>query len=203
MNPIEVDARGLRCPLPVIRLAAAARDAPAGTRIIVLASDPAARHDIPAWCRMRGHELREMTEMPEVTEMTEITEVTDPAYLRFVVLSRDPASAVEGCRNRQRKRTLEPGNVVAARDLRDPQARQMWGGPLDVDDPAWVAIGEHQIRQAHQRALGRVGRAMEHRLPGEEPTEGQSVQATEQLTVTPRLDRVGPSQLVQTQCMPR
>ena len=36
VNPIEVDARGLRCPLPVIRLAEAARDAPAGTRIVVL-----------------------------------------------------------------------------------------------------------------------------------------------------------------------
>jgi tRNA 2-thiouridine synthesizing protein A len=76
VNAIEVDARGLRCPLPVIRLAAAARDAPAGTRITVLTSDPAARHDIPAWCRMRDHELREMTQ------------VSDPAYLRFVVVVR-------------------------------------------------------------------------------------------------------------------
>ena len=65
MNSIEIDARGLRCPMPVIRLAAAARDAPAGTRIIVLASDPAARHDIPAWCRMRGHEMSEISEISE------------------------------------------------------------------------------------------------------------------------------------------
>lgn len=56
MSPVQVDARGLRCPLPVIRLAAAARDAPAGTLITVLATDPAARHDVPAWCRMRGQE---------------------------------------------------------------------------------------------------------------------------------------------------
>jgi tRNA 2-thiouridine synthesizing protein A len=58
-----VDARGLRCPLPVIRLAQAARGAPAGTRIVVLATDPAARHDIPAWCRMRNCDLTELTEM--------------------------------------------------------------------------------------------------------------------------------------------
>jgi tRNA 2-thiouridine synthesizing protein A len=76
VNAIEVDARGLRCPLPVIRLAEAARDAPAGTRIVVLASDPAARHDIPAWCRLRDHELREMAQ------------VSEPAYLRFVVVVR-------------------------------------------------------------------------------------------------------------------
>jgi len=30
--------------------------------ISVLATDPAARHDVPAWCRMRRHELREVTD---------------------------------------------------------------------------------------------------------------------------------------------
>ena len=48
---IVVDARGLRCPLPVIRLAEAARDARPGDE--VWATDPAARADIPAWCRLR------------------------------------------------------------------------------------------------------------------------------------------------------
>jgi tRNA 2-thiouridine synthesizing protein A len=50
-----VDARGLRCPLPVIRLAARARELPPGTLVTVLSTDPAARHDVPAWARMRGH----------------------------------------------------------------------------------------------------------------------------------------------------
>ena len=81
MNAIEVDARGLRCPLPVIRLAAAAQGAPAGTRIVVLTSDPAARHDIPAWCRMRDHELIEIAEVSDPAE-------SDKACLRFVVVIR-------------------------------------------------------------------------------------------------------------------
>ncbi len=51
-----VDARGLRCPLPVIRLAQSARQGAAGSVIEVLATDPAARSDIPAWCRMRGQD---------------------------------------------------------------------------------------------------------------------------------------------------
>ena len=51
-----VDARGLRCPLPVIRLATAAKGLPAGTELTVLSTDPAAKLDVPAWCRMRGHE---------------------------------------------------------------------------------------------------------------------------------------------------
>jgi TusA-related sulfurtransferase len=54
--PIVVDARGVRCPLPVIRLAQTARDAAAGVVIEVWATDPAARADIPAWCRMRGQD---------------------------------------------------------------------------------------------------------------------------------------------------
>ena len=54
---VRVDARGMRCPLPVIRLAAAARSAPAGTVVEVLSTDPAAEPDVAAWCRMRGHEL--------------------------------------------------------------------------------------------------------------------------------------------------
>jgi TusA-related sulfurtransferase len=52
---VTVDSRGRRCPLPIIDLAAAARAAAPGTRIIVLADDPAAATDVPAWCRMRGH----------------------------------------------------------------------------------------------------------------------------------------------------
>ncbi len=92
---IEVDARGLSCPLPVIRLAEATRDAPDGTLITMLASDPAARHDVPAWCRMRNHELREMT---EVTESSGADTATGgrPAYLRFVVVVRHQRSKAAG-----------------------------------------------------------------------------------------------------------
>ena len=60
--PLHVDARGLRCPLPVIRLARAAQRAPDGTVIEVWATDPAARADIPAWCRMRGQTLLDVEE---------------------------------------------------------------------------------------------------------------------------------------------
>ena len=56
-GPIVVDARGLRCPLPVIRLAQTARDTEPGAVIEVWATDPAARADIPAWCRMRGQDF--------------------------------------------------------------------------------------------------------------------------------------------------
>jgi tRNA 2-thiouridine synthesizing protein A len=50
----ELDCRGQRCPLPVIRLARHLAAAPAGTEVRVLADDPAAANDIPAWCRLKG-----------------------------------------------------------------------------------------------------------------------------------------------------
>jgi tRNA 2-thiouridine synthesizing protein A len=52
---LVVDARGRRCPLPVIMLAKRAAGEPPGTQITVLADDPAAAIDFRAWCRMRGH----------------------------------------------------------------------------------------------------------------------------------------------------
>ncbi|MET8122237.1 sulfurtransferase TusA family protein [Micromonospora sp. NPDC005189] len=56
--PDEVlDCRGQRCPLPVIAAARRMPQVPVGTVVRVLADDPAAAVDIPAWCRMRGQEF--------------------------------------------------------------------------------------------------------------------------------------------------
>jgi TusA-related sulfurtransferase len=49
-----VDSRGRRCPLPIIDLAAAARDVGVGIVLTLIADDPAAAADVAAWCRMRG-----------------------------------------------------------------------------------------------------------------------------------------------------
>jgi tRNA 2-thiouridine synthesizing protein A len=54
----EVDARGLRCPIPALRLARAVREGGAG-RYRLLADDPAADADIPALCAERGWTLLE------------------------------------------------------------------------------------------------------------------------------------------------
>lgn len=58
-DEVVVDARGQRCPLPVIRLARAVAGRPSVRLVTVLATDPAAAHDVPAWCRMRGHRFVE------------------------------------------------------------------------------------------------------------------------------------------------
>jgi tRNA 2-thiouridine synthesizing protein A len=46
----------MRCPLPVIKLAQRLPALAVGEVVRVLADDPAAASDIPAWCRMRGQE---------------------------------------------------------------------------------------------------------------------------------------------------
>lgn len=56
---IEVDARNLLCPMPVIRCQGAADGQPPGTRIRVIATDPGALSDIPAWSRVNGHTVLE------------------------------------------------------------------------------------------------------------------------------------------------
>lgn len=53
----ELNCLGQRCPLPVIALAKALPEVEIGQTIRVLADDPAAAADIPAWCRMRGQDF--------------------------------------------------------------------------------------------------------------------------------------------------
>jgi tRNA 2-thiouridine synthesizing protein A len=55
--PLVLDARGRRCPLPILDLARHIGDVPVGATLTVEADDPAAHPDIAAWCRMRGHEF--------------------------------------------------------------------------------------------------------------------------------------------------
>ena len=53
---LTLDCRSMRCPLPVIELGRRIGDVPAGAIVGVVADDPAAATDVPAWCRLRGHE---------------------------------------------------------------------------------------------------------------------------------------------------
>lgn len=62
---VVVDARGTRCPVPVLRLARAVRDLPGGCVATVLATDPAVEHDVPAWAGMRGHAVEAVDRTPD------------------------------------------------------------------------------------------------------------------------------------------
>lgn len=53
-DEIILDARGLRCPLPVIRMEAMLRRLAAGGRLRILSDDPVATIDIPHFAREAG-----------------------------------------------------------------------------------------------------------------------------------------------------
>lgn len=54
-----IDARGLLCPLPVIRLQDAAKNLPPGIEVELIGTDPGILNDVPAWCRINGHRVLE------------------------------------------------------------------------------------------------------------------------------------------------
>lgn len=50
-----VDARGLKCPLPVLKVEKLLVQLPAGAELVALATDPMAKVDIPLYCQRHGH----------------------------------------------------------------------------------------------------------------------------------------------------
>ena len=59
-NPVAtLNAQGMLCPMPVIKVQERIADLRPGTVLAVLATDPGALADVPAWCRVHGHEVIE------------------------------------------------------------------------------------------------------------------------------------------------
>ena len=70
----SVDARGLSCPMPIVKTAQAVKGLPSGAVIELLATDAGSIKDVAAWCRATGNELIEQT--------------SDGAVYRFVIRRR-------------------------------------------------------------------------------------------------------------------
>ena len=60
---IELDARGLNCPLPILRAKKSMNDLIAGQVLKVIATDPGAVNDFTAFCKQTGNELLESVEL--------------------------------------------------------------------------------------------------------------------------------------------
>ena len=54
-----LDAKGLNCPLPILKARKALKEVPAGGTLEVLATDPGSVADFQAFCRQTGNELVE------------------------------------------------------------------------------------------------------------------------------------------------
>jgi len=62
----EVDARGLNCPLPVLRTKKALNEMTSGQVLRILATDPASVRDFQAFARQTGNELLQHAEQEGV-----------------------------------------------------------------------------------------------------------------------------------------
>jgi tRNA 2-thiouridine synthesizing protein A len=60
---LTLDALGKKCPIPIIMLAERIRDVEIGQVIAVLADDPAAKTDVPAWCALKSQEFLRAEEL--------------------------------------------------------------------------------------------------------------------------------------------
>jgi len=57
----QVDARGLNCPMPIVRTAQAVKALASGQTVEVLATDPGSVKDFAAWSKTTGNEMIEQT----------------------------------------------------------------------------------------------------------------------------------------------
>ncbi len=59
MHHYTLDARNSLCPMPVIKAQNKVNTLDVGDILEVVCTDPGALNDIPAWCRINGHEVLE------------------------------------------------------------------------------------------------------------------------------------------------
>ncbi len=68
MADIKIDATGLRCPLPVLKMEAALRQMTPGQSLELTTDDPLAKLDIPFYASKNGHLIKALaTEGPATT----------------------------------------------------------------------------------------------------------------------------------------
>ena len=53
----QIDAVGLRCPLPILRFKKRTQGLPSGTQIEFMTDDPSGRRDLQTLCKLTGHRI--------------------------------------------------------------------------------------------------------------------------------------------------
>ena len=69
-DPVVIDARGHRCPVPSLKLMKAMETAPPGARIVLLATDPMARIDVPFLMSQKGGRVLEIEDADGLLRFT-------------------------------------------------------------------------------------------------------------------------------------
>ena len=59
---VEIDAKGLRCPMPIMKAAKAIKEMQTGQTLRVQATDPGSKKDFEGWAKNGGHTLLSVEE---------------------------------------------------------------------------------------------------------------------------------------------
>jgi tRNA 2-thiouridine synthesizing protein A len=59
---VEVDAKGMYCPMPIVKLKKATKTMNPGQVLKLVATDPGSKRDVPAWAGKTGAEILETSE---------------------------------------------------------------------------------------------------------------------------------------------
>jgi len=59
---LVVDAKGLSCPMPLVKTSQSIKKVSVGSVIEVPATDPVSKEDIPRWAKRMGHEVVGLSE---------------------------------------------------------------------------------------------------------------------------------------------
>ena len=59
---VEVDAKGMYCPMPIVKLKKATKTMESGQVLRLIATDPGSKRDVPAWANKTGAEILESKE---------------------------------------------------------------------------------------------------------------------------------------------
>ena len=68
---VTLDAKGLSCPMPLLKTKKEMGKLSAGQVLEVLGTDPGSRNDLPGWCEKSGHEF--------------LGEIEDDGFMRFFI----------------------------------------------------------------------------------------------------------------------
>ena len=96
VQPILIDAKDLKCPGPIVKVADYLRDKPVGEKIVVEATEDAFASDISVWCDRTGNHLDELTKSNGVIRAAitravkqDVASVKEKNDKTFVVFSGD------------------------------------------------------------------------------------------------------------------
>ena len=71
---LELDCRGMFCPMPIVQLKKATKNMKPGQVLQLVATDPGSKRDVPAWAEKTGNDILDSNE--EGKEFTFIIRVS-------------------------------------------------------------------------------------------------------------------------------